>query len=312
MTTNGTIKYCTYPEIDLSKWDRCIKQADNGLIYAHSFYLDIMAGKWHALVLNDYEAVLPLTWNRKYGFYYLYQPFFMPALGVFGKKLQPSTVLNFFNAIPTKYRYWDINLNEANILSENDNDLGLSITTRLNHFLNLDKSYREIKSDYKRLCLRMLKKAEHHLVRIDRNGKPLDVIEFYRQLYKKKHANISSGIYEKLIVAATTCWDKGQAKIYLAKLPDGEVTASYLILYDKNFVYSLIGGSSEKGKQTGSFYLLTDAAIKDHAETKRLFRFEGSDLPGIALFDSQFGPDITSYQNIKRNKLPFPLNLLKR
>ena len=68
------IRYLTNEQIDKIKWDACIDTASNGLVYAYSFYLDSMAKNWDALVLGDYEAVMPLTWNKKYGFYYLYQP----------------------------------------------------------------------------------------------------------------------------------------------------------------------------------------------------------------------------------------------
>ena len=59
------IQYLTHYQIDKAKWDDCIGKADNGLIYAYSFYLDQMSKNWDALVLNDYAAVMPLTWNRK-------------------------------------------------------------------------------------------------------------------------------------------------------------------------------------------------------------------------------------------------------
>ena len=73
------IQYLSHDEIDKPKWDRCIDEAPNGLIYSYSFYLDHMAKHWDGLVLskgphsdNDYEAVMPLTWNKKYGLHYLY------------------------------------------------------------------------------------------------------------------------------------------------------------------------------------------------------------------------------------------------
>ena len=64
----------------------------NGFIYGYSFYLDHMAKHWDALVSGDYEAVMPLTWNRKYGIYYLYQPFLAAQLGVFGASINAATV----------------------------------------------------------------------------------------------------------------------------------------------------------------------------------------------------------------------------
>src|SRR5580765_931871 len=57
------IRFLSRKEIAPEKWDQCISGAKNSLIYARSFYLDRMAKNWSALVLNDYEAVMPLTWN---------------------------------------------------------------------------------------------------------------------------------------------------------------------------------------------------------------------------------------------------------
>ena len=311
MIKTGTIKYYKSHEIDFIKWDTCIEKSDNGLIYAYSFYLDIMAGKWDALVLNDYEAVMPLTWNRKFCFYYLYQPYFIRALGVFGKKMTASTVHDFLNAVPKKFRYWNIDLNEKNPMHvENTSDQ--RVITRANYHLNLDKSYEEIYSGYKKSCQQRIKKAGRHEVGIFRDGCPADVVNFYRNNYESRHPEISSEVYSKLTDATTKCFEKGQAKIYLAKLPDGEITAAKMVLVDKNFVYSLIGGSSATGKQTASYYLITDATIKDHAGSGRIFRFEGSLIPGIASFSTQFGADLCSYLHLSRNKLPFPANLFKR
>ena len=49
------IRYLERNEIDTIKWDNCIGNAFNGLIYARSFYLDAMAENWSALVAGDYQ-----------------------------------------------------------------------------------------------------------------------------------------------------------------------------------------------------------------------------------------------------------------
>lgn len=54
-----------------------------------------MAKNWDALVLNDYEAVMPLTWNKKYGICYLYQPPFTACLGITGKLVTTATMTDF-------------------------------------------------------------------------------------------------------------------------------------------------------------------------------------------------------------------------
>src|SRR5207249_10207965 len=77
------IKYLLHNEIDKTKWDKCIDEAGNGLSYGYSFYLDHLAKHWDGLVLNNYEAIMPLTWNKKFGIHYLYQPRFTENLGIF-------------------------------------------------------------------------------------------------------------------------------------------------------------------------------------------------------------------------------------
>ena len=96
-----------------------------------------MAKHWDALVLNDYEAVLPLTWNKKYGVYYLYQPPFTAHLGVFGKNLNKELINDFLNTIPVKFKYWDISLNHANYFQLQN----FNLHERVNYVLPLQDSY---------------------------------------------------------------------------------------------------------------------------------------------------------------------------
>ena len=137
------INYLTYQQIDKTKWDACISHADNGLIYAYSFYLDAMAKNWDALVLNDYEVVMPLTWNKKYGVHYLYQPAFTACLGIFahralrGRSIDADTVSAFLQAVPSKFKYWDIYFNPGNFFKLHD----FNLYERKNYVLNLNNSY---------------------------------------------------------------------------------------------------------------------------------------------------------------------------
>jgi hypothetical protein len=330
MSATDHIHYLQRHEIDPVKWDACIEAAPNGLIYGRSFYLDAMtAGQWDALVLDDYRAVMPLPWNRKFGFYYLYQPFCTPCLGIFGPGPQgardpgattPSPehpVTAFLRSIPKKFKFWDIDLNETNLLSDStDRPMKppappLKITARVNHFLDLNKKKEELEQAYNRLAKRMCKRAETESIDIIRDIGPRDVIDMYRKEYGRRHAHIKAKIYDRMAICAEKAFTKGLARTYLALIPDEGIAAFYLLLSDKKFVYSALGGSTQKGKLSGAFYLLTDAAIKDHAESPRIFRFEGSDTPGIASFDASFGSRTIHYPHLLMNNLPFPINYLK-
>ena len=304
------ISYLPQANIDKQKWDRCIDAAPNALIYAYSFYLDGMSKNWDALILNDYEIVMPLTWNKKYGVYYLYQPFFTKALGIFGN-ISDEIVNVFLHAIPKHFKYLDIDFKEYIINPSKLTLQNLQLKQRDNFLLDLNKKYEEIYGGYKRLAVRMLKKAAAHNVEVLKNRNVTEVIEFYQKYYSKKHPEIKFNDYKRLTAACNIASGKTQAATYVAEI-NGQVVAVYLVLKDDKFIYSLIGGSNKSGKDCGAFYLLTDAAIKDHAGTNRTFRFEGSDKKGIAFFNMQFNPLPINYYHLTLNKLPWPIKFFKK
>ena len=310
MTTAPHIRYCKRQEIDITRWDDLVRQTPNGLIYARSFFLDgITDGQWDALVLDDYKAVMPLTWNKKFGIAYLHQPVYAAMLGVFGDPAE-YTLPAFLKAIPPRFRLWDLDLNEGNNLLP-DTGLRIKRTTRLNYFIPLDKSYEDLRKDYKRLARRMTQKAAESGLGIVRDTPPAEIIEHYRKAYGRRLAHIPAAHFRRLATCATTAFATGHAATYLARRPDNTIAAFYLVFSDHRFVYSTLGGSTDSGKEEGAFYLLTDAVLRDHCNTPRSFRFEGSDNRGIAFFNAQFGPYPVNYPHLLLNKLPFPLNLLK-
>ncbi|MGZ5305017.1 MAG: hypothetical protein ACXWDO_12940, partial [Bacteroidia bacterium] len=107
------IKFTEYKNIDKKKWDACINSSPDACIFVYSWYLDAVCETWSALILNDYEAVFPLASKSKYRIHYLYQPFFARYFGVFSKsKTTDKQTVDFFNAIPEKYKYIDFCIQE--------------------------------------------------------------------------------------------------------------------------------------------------------------------------------------------------------
>ena len=117
MQQNLHIQYFQRDQVNDRLWNNRIDSSANGLIYAYSFYLDCLCDHWDALVLNDYEAVMPLPWRKKAGIYYIYQPFLTAQLGVFGQSPDGVLLEAFLKAIPKKFRYLDFPLNQQNLFS---------------------------------------------------------------------------------------------------------------------------------------------------------------------------------------------------
>lgn len=304
------IQYIKRNELNAEKWDDCIKTAENGLIYGYTWWLDAMADNWDALVLNDYEAVMPITWRKKYGFYYLYQPAFTASLGMFYKKESNIDVAVFLKAIPSQFRFWDISLNEMNHLDSADYQ-GIEIRNRKNMLVNNTQTHTEISASYARLAKRKLKLATENNIIVDRYADVEKIIAFYIKEYASQHPAITQKDYHNLTKACTQAKVKGHAQFYTALL-DNKVLAVYIVLKDERYVYSLAGGSIKEGKELGAFYTLTDEVIQDAVLEHCSFRFEGSDISGIEFFNSQFGAEIKHYIHLRLNKLPFAIKLLKR
>ena len=58
------LQYLHRNQIDTNKWDRCITNAGNGLIYARSFFLDNMASAFYT-ILSGYVAGIKEYSSRK-------------------------------------------------------------------------------------------------------------------------------------------------------------------------------------------------------------------------------------------------------
>ncbi|HEX6170287.1 MAG TPA: hypothetical protein VFZ33_11360 [Chitinophagaceae bacterium] len=307
MEAGNQIEYLSNKEIDKTKWDACIKQAPNGLIYAYSFYLDAMAKHWDALVLNDYRAVMPLTWNKKYGFYYLYQPAFTASLGVFGKNLNKELIDDFTRSIPSKFKLIEISLNAGNII---DDSKTFSLL-RSNYILHLNKPYEDLYKAYRDNHKRNINKAFQLGCHVSKEI-PVDEII---QLNKEQLQHIDGTKPEDYLNFKTLyefLRNKAQAKTYAIVDPKNKVLASAVFFFSHNRAYYIMVGNHPDGKTIGASHALIDAFIKDHASQNLILDFEGSDIRNLAFFYSSFGAIEEIYPALKINRLPWYVRLLKK
>jgi hypothetical protein len=301
------IQYIPGDKLDKTKWDHCIDKAGNGLIYTYSYYLDHMCRHWDALVLGDYEAVMPLTWNKKYGIHYLYQPFLTAQLGVFGHNITAGLVEAFLNAIPSKFKYWDFYLNHKNVFAVN----GFDIYERSNYVLRLNQSYEELSSQYRDNIRRNVRKAQQVgcLVKKDFDVEKVITLAM-RQM--RHHTKESTGNAERFWKLYKYLHARQMAITYGVFSAQDELLASCAFFFSHRRAYYILVGNHPNGKTLGASHALIDAFIKDHAGKNLLLDFEGSDIPSLAFFYSSFGAAEESFAGIRRNKLPFYLKWMKR
>ncbi|MES2890847.1 MAG: GNAT family N-acetyltransferase [Bacteroidota bacterium] len=301
------VRYLTYGNIDKQKWDACITAASNGLIYGYSLYLDTMASAWDALVLGDYEAVLPLTWRKKYGIYYLYQPFATAALGVFGNNLNAETLQAFLLAVPAKFRYWDIYLNHGNCFPV----AGFPLVKRTNYVLNLNAPYEQLNAGFRENIRRNIRKAKQ-LNCVFRKDIDVDEVLMLSRQQAAGYTKIPGADYDQFKKLYGFLREKDQATTYGVFLPNGQLVASCVLFFSHNRMFYVLVGNHPNGKTIGASHALINEFISDYADRDILLDFEGSEVQNLAFFYSSFGAVIEKYVGLKLNRIPKILRWIKK
>jgi hypothetical protein len=301
------IQYILNHDIDKQKWDQCIKQAPNGLIYAFSWYLDKMSEQWDALIANDYETVMPLTRNKKYGIHYLYQPYFCATLGVFSKKEITNEMLNsFLGAVPNQFRYWDIYLNSKNLFALKD----FPMTERVNYVLALGAGYETISSNYRTNLKRNIKKAVESNLIVKEEIPISDIIQLAKETMQRI-SDISTDHFNRFKKATEEAAKHEKIETFGIYSPAQELLASAVFLFSHQRWYYLLVGNHPNGKTLGASHYLVDRFIQRHAGENAILDFEGSDIRNLAFFYSSFGATEERYPALRINRLPAIVKWLK-
>ena len=301
------ITYVPQVNIDKQKWDQCISSADNGLIYGYSFYLDAMSKNWDALILGDYEMVMPLTWNKKYTIYYLYQPFFCAQLGIFGNEISTKIVKAFFENVPLKFKYWDIYLNKDNVFSVP----GYPMYERINYVLPLQNNYEDLAKNIAQSHLRNIKRAQQQGNILKKDIPIVDVIALAKE-QTKNFSPITENDYENFSKLFELLYKKKMASTYGVYSSQMQLTASCAFFFSNQKAYYILVGNHPNGRTSGASHLMIHEFIKEHAGTNLLLDFEGSNVNSLAFFYKSFGAHLEKYAGIKRNKLSGVTKLFKK
>ncbi|OFY84966.1 MAG: hypothetical protein A3K10_00765 [Bacteroidetes bacterium RIFCSPLOWO2_12_FULL_31_6] len=282
------IHYFTYQQIDKEKWDNCVLNSCNHLVYVESWYLDIVTQKnWSALILNDYEAVMPLPLKSKFHLTYVQQPIWTQQLGVFFKTPnQNDLVANFIHEIPKKLRLVSINLNEYNFSEK------IKLKLKTNLTLNLNTSFDKIQVLFSDNTKRNIKKAFQNNLTIDFGSKDVEnFIQYFKQNVPKPISRFHYIALSKIISHSISS-DKGF--IVLVKYKNIVVAAAFILRSEHRLIYR-IGISNKTGKDLKAMFFLIEKLIKKYVNSTILFDFEGSELVGVSRFYKSFGASNTPY-----------------
>ncbi len=303
------IRSILHRDIDKDKWDCCLGGSLQPLPYARAWYLDLVCPGWHALVLDDYQAVMPLTCNTRFGIHYLYQPFFTQQLGVFSQStLSDHMTDEFLKAIPGRYSFIDINLNESNHCSAKEWEL----IPRKTFLLPLAPSAELLSSGFSRNCRRNIRRAGEWGLYPDPAISNSQFTEFIGRHLEARVRYLGRNFYSLLVKVVSESLARGCGRLLGVRTASGELVAAAWFLGDDRRLVFQVCASSEQGRQMHAMYLLVSHAILGNAGSGMVFDFAGSNIPGVAYFNSTFGARPVIYQRVYLNRLPRIVRWLKK
>lgn len=306
-----SLRYLSYQEIDKTKWDQCIRRSHNGLIYAESLYLDHIAAHWDGIVLNNYEAVMPLTWKKKLGIKYLYQPSFFQQGGIFSTEdISQDLIVKFLELAAEKFRFAEITLNFKNLPIPKDKLIKSSL--RNNFILDLKDSYPELSTNHSTYIKQRLKKAYSFPLVYEKSTDYKFAIRLYKKLYQERLPSFTDKDYRNFEKLCAILSENKRVLIrQVSHAETNELLAVVLLLKDKKRLYNMASSLMPAGKKLLANYYLYNEIIREFAGTALVLDFEGSDVPGIAYFYNKFTSTNEPYPFIRYNRLPAPIRLLK-
>lgn len=276
-------------EIDFALWDGCVERHDNGLIYFRSWYLDAMCPQWSAVVWGDYKAVMPLPWRKKWGLKYVYQPAFVQRLGVTGDVLLQQAL----QYAQQHFRFIHYNVgavrSPANFVTKQCCNL----------ILPLAKPYAIIQQGYSQECIKNIRKAQQRGCVLKQEHDVGAVITAYRNAYEDVNQHAKNEDYKRVHALFKIAANNGHLNLYTVVDERGSDLFHGALMQDSKRLYYVLGAPTAGGRQKRATYFFIDQMLRQHAGEKRLFDFEGSDLPNVAHFYQSFGPQTEGYSTVR-------------
>ncbi len=284
------IRYIKNKNIDKQKWDATIINSQNSLIYACSWYLDIVCDSWDALISDNYEYILPLPIKQKFIFFGINKPPFIQKFDIFSRnEINNEIIKLFLQKIPYKFIKFQIDLNINKITTIKN----IRISEKSTQKLHLNKNYEELFNNFGKTHRKNIRKAIKNNIEIRKSSEINNPVLLKKEVHRIKNIKLPQEHYEKLRKIISYNYNNLNGEIYDA-FYDNNLVASAFFAKFKN-TYTIFSGNNEIARKTGAGYLIINEFVKNHANENALLDFAGSNIASIASWNLGFGAENCTY-----------------
>lgn len=154
-------------------------------------------------------------------------------------------------------------------------------------------------SNYKPSLKRQIKKATKNI-----SIQETDDIKLFYALHEKTFSKQNKKAITPFTAFEKTwkiCRKNNCGKLLFAIDESGNIHAALFLVYDEESAYYLAGGTDNAFYGSGAMSYLMNESIKKSSEAgKKYFDFEGSMLPGVNRFFTNFSPEEKQYNTISK------------
>ena len=293
-------------QLDVEKYNQCIENSLQSNVFGFSWYLDIVADNWSVLVLDDYDAVMPVPWRKKFFIKYGYLPFWILELGIYSKQVEDEN--EFLIELFSEYKFVESRLNTKNSFSMFESFR----KERSFQYLSLKTPYDVIFKNYRKDRKKDLQRARKNDLTERWNDDSLNLIKLYKENVGKRISKIKEVDYIRLHKVIEACISKKYGEILSVYDKENKLVASGFFVLYKGKVAILASSTDFKNRKNGANTFLIDRAIYKYQSKYDEFNFGGSSMKQIAKYFYSFGAKPQFYSLIKQNKLPLIIRFLRR
>lgn len=287
------IRYLKNKDIDYKEYDDCVLNAIQSKVYAFSWYLDAVTETWDVLVLDDYEAVMPLPKRKKYNINYIFQSSWIQHLGIFSRRhLTDNQSAIFIKKIPRKIVLIDYN---TNFKTPNSQE-------QTNYILPLERDYKTIFKTFSKGRKSSINQAKKCGLEIREIEDWASIITLFKQ-NKGLNVALSNDAYKVLEILLKKIQRLNNLKILVAYSKSNELLGGAFFIVSNLRITYLFSAVNQKGRDLQAMSLILNTVIKNYSKSDYVFDFEGSMLLGVAKFIRSFGAQKEFYYHFKKWRL---------
>jgi hypothetical protein len=300
------IVYHKNNEIDREQWDGCIRNSPGVKPYAYSWYLDIMAPGWEALVDDDYDSVFPVPCFSRFGINFVVTPQFLQQLGAFSPdKPASKAIIEFLDYMPGFYKFIDL------CVGQKINIDGYRVTEKVNFELDLSKSYEKIWENFSPNCKKNIETSAKKKPELVSDITPDEIIDLLISTKEKKIRNFIIRDHQRLKNLMNFCLKNKKGKIIGVRATKKRLLFGIFLIETIGNKTLFLAANTPQSSDRRTDYFVVNEIIKNYSSTRNILDFAGSPVASIASFMESFGCVNVPFYRIFRNRLFWPVRMMK-